>query len=54
MTDVYMIGSKQIFVEQMDPKMNHDILDLDEIIHVHVAQFFHLTNWKAEARGLNK
>lgn len=30
--------------------MNHDIIDLDEIIHVHVAQFFHLT----EARGLSK
>lgn len=34
--------------------MNHDILDLDEIIHVHVAQFFHLTNQRAEARGVSK
>lgn len=34
--------------------MNHDILELDEIIQVHMAQFFHLTNQRVEARGLSK
>lgn len=34
--------------------MNQDILDLDEIIDVRLAQFFHLTDWKTEAREVSK